>query len=277
MGIAGRQDNERRSLSKRSRKPLSKSVEVPQPFATPASDGVRVRLRSIAKKIEAAKAELDGVGVGLTAEELTRLPGMQSLAIATRFLDGGRERFVSLVSAAVLERCEESRKWMIVYADLCQSDRVVVSFDDVCAAAGVRPSRLMAEVVSVAMDLGRDVGNLVAALTHPKVVAAGVAAATHKDGIEDRKMLFQHQGFIPVAKNTIQINNSNSSHASANAQAAAQASADPSIPRFSADLDAISTGRPTAVSQLALPPADLPEQIVFDGDFEDAHVYEHAD
>lgn len=202
---------------------------------------------------------------------LPTIPGTQSLSIATRYLDGGREKFVELVQAAALEGGEDAVKWMLVYADLLISERQVANFDEVCAAAGVRPSRLVGLITSVAMEMGRDVGNLVASMTHPQVVAAGVAAAKHPAGIEDRRMLFQHHGFIPIPKSTtITVNAS----ASADAKAAAAASA--GVPSFADDLASIRvTGAPVPVPMpAALSAVTAAESVTFDadaaeGDFED--------
>jgi len=182
---------------------------------------------------------------------------VQSLSIATRYIDGGRDKFVELVQLAMLNGSDDATKWMTVYADLLPSERVRVSFDDVCAAAGVTPSRLVGVVTSTAMDMGRDVGNFVAAITHPQVVAASVNAAKHPDGIEDRKLLFQHNGFIAAPKGTT-VN----VHASASAAAAAQAKSETSVPSFGGDIASLGAAvQPRA----ALPAAREVEDLTFDG------------
>jgi len=196
------------------------------------ADRARMKLRVHARK-------LNPVTGGALPHELPTLPGIQSLSIAVRYLEGGRVRFVELVQLAVLQRVEVAMRWWVVYADLLPSERMVCSFDDVCAGSGVRPSELMAAVVSVAMEQSVDVGNLVAAAAHPAVVAATIESATTVGGKralvqhKDREMLFQHAHFIPI-KQGIALNVSN--HASANAQAAAAADNDPSVPSFSADM-----------------------------------------
>ena len=191
--------------------------------------------------------------------DLPTLPGVQSLSLATRYIEGGRERFIEFVQLAMLNKAEAAIKWMAVYADLTAAERLRVSYDDVCAAAGVMPSEIMSAVVSNAMTFGVDVGNFVAAITHPQVVQAAVRAAKDPAGLEDRRMMFQHQGFIPTPKGTtINVN----AHASSNAQAAAVAAKDPSVPSFADDLRNIRAVEGTILR--ALPPAQPAETFEVD-------------
>jgi hypothetical protein len=174
---------------------------------------------------------------------LPTLPGVSSLSIATRYLPGGRDRFVEYVQFAALNTHDIAKKWLFVYDDLLLSEQRIVSFDDVCAAAGVKPSELMALVVSTAMEYGIDVGNLVAAAGHPEVVAKSVESASRiagkgaMIGLRDREMLFQHHNFTPTSRGGPIVNVSQ--HASANAQAAAVADSDPSVPSFAATMHRI--------------------------------------
>lgn len=174
------------------------------------------------------------------------IPGVQSLSIATRFLNGGRDHFIELVQMAGLEGHEDAVKFLSVLAALLPGERLRANYDEVCAAAGVRPSRLVGAVTAIAMEYGADVGNLVYAASHPKVVAAGVAAALKPEGTKDREMLFQHQGFIPVPRSAqITVN------ASANAQAqAAAASQSTGVPSFADDIRAVGDASRVVAKQL---------------------------
>lgn len=186
---------------------------------------------------------------------LPTIPGVQSLSLATRHLNGGREHFIELVQMAALNGSEDASKFLEVLASLYPSERIRANYDEVCAAAGVRPSRLVGAVTSAAMEYGADVGNLVYAASHPKVVAAGIAAALAPEGTKDREQLFQHAGFIPIPKSTsISI----SAHASSEAKAAAVAQSQAEstgLPSFADDIAAIGAGRPVQV----LPAAPEPE------------------
>ena len=170
---------------------------------------------------------------------LPTLSGVDSISIATRYLTGGREQFIEIAQLAMLNNEPLACKWWAVYADLAPYPRSLVSFDDVCAAAGVEPAALCGLLVSTAMRMGRDVANMVAALTHPKVVAAQVRSAERIDGpdaeiaYKDRVAFLQGMGFLPVPKSAQIII---SAHASSNAQAAAAVSTEPTVPSFTQDM-----------------------------------------
>lgn len=157
----------------------------------------------------------------------------------TRFIDGGRDRFIEVMQTAVLNNDPVACQWWEVYRELPSYPRSLISFDDVCAASGVQPKQLLMTIISTAMDFGQDVGNLVAAVMHPKVVSRMAQSAERIDGdyadiaLKDRHAFLQARGFLPVAKGaTINI------HASASAQAASAAAQEPSVPSFTETIDA---------------------------------------
>lgn len=193
---------------------------------------------------------------------LPTIPGVQSLSLATRHLNGGRDHFIELVQLAALEDDPDAIKFLSVLATLSPYERKMCNFDEVCVAAGVRPSKLVGAVTSCAMEHGADVGNLVYAASHPKVVAAGIAAALKPEGQRDREMLFQHAGFIPIPKSTT-VNVNASASAAAQAAAAAQGSAT-GLPSFGDDIRAVGAAGKTAVAQLEA--AREAEGITFDGE-----------
>jgi len=205
---------------------LMREGQTPFSADLPLQDRIRLQLRSIAHKMDGENA---GLRLGRT------LPGVQSLSFATRYLEGGRTRFLELVQLAALNNHPVACKWYAVYADLDLNGRLHASFDDVCAAAGIAPDQLMACLVSTGMKQGIDVGNLCAAALHPDIVKASAESAKRivgdyvEIGLEDRRMQFQHHNFIPTPKGmTVNI--------SANAKAAAAASAEPTVPKFAEDV-----------------------------------------
>lgn len=209
-------------------------------------DQARLALREVQRKLQ------KGINGGAPIK-LATLPGVQGLSHATRFIDGGRDAFIEFVQLAVLNNEPIACRWWAVYAELPPYPRSIVSFDDVCAASGVRPAELVPVIVSTAMTLGMDVGNLVAAVMHPKVVAAHVASAASIDGehpeisFRDRLAFLQARGQAPLPRNTsINIH----ANASANAKAAAASSAEPSVPSFSAEMSSLSAPRTTVQRQI---------------------------
>ncbi len=186
--------------------------------------------------------------------KLPSLPGVSALSIATRYIDGGRDRFIEYVQMAVLDGIAEATAFWVVFADLLPGERVRVSLDDVCAAAGVSPSALMGKIVSVAMQAGTDVGNLVAASMQPAIVHQAGRSAKRIGGAfagvaqRDREMLFQHSNFIPLPRGQ-QIH----VHASSNATAVAASNAvaaDPSVPSFADTMAALRAPRNAVQSKL---------------------------
>lgn len=175
---------------------------------------------------------------------LTLLPGEGSLSLATRYVPGGRDALVRLISLAAADADPDALLWLHVWNSLKPWEQHQVTLDDICAGAGLSPVKLLKIVVGTAFEAGCDVANLVAAASHPKVVQASVRTALTARGVEDRKLLFQHHHFIPVAKGaTINVS------ATAQAQAAAQAQNgdDAGVPSFMDDVE--------TVDVKALPPA----------------------
>ena len=195
---------------------------------------------------------------GNKIDALPTIPGVQSLALATRYIDGGRVRFIEYMQLAMLNDLPHATKWWAAYADLLPGQRAMCSYDDVCAAAGVRPSELMAEIVSTAMEYNIDVGNLVAASVHPAIVHQAGKSAKRIGGeyaeiaFKDRLLMPQARQFAPVPKGT-----SVHVHASANAQAAAAAASDPSVPTFADDLASLTAPRQSIQRQLTESTYDL--------------------
>lgn len=162
------------------------------------------------------------------------LPGEGSLTLATRHMKRGRGGVLGYIQLAASEGNVEAKTWMLCWSELSPYEQRTITLDDICAACGVSAVKLLKAIVGVAYEANIDVANLVAAATHPEVVAASAKHAMKKDGIEDRKLLFQHHNFIPVPKGTT-IN----VHASASAQAASSASNDQSVPDFLVDAEEI--------------------------------------
>lgn len=184
---------------------------------------------------------------------------MNALAHATRFLPGGRAEFLEGVSRAMLEQLPAATNWWMVYAKLLPSHRLTVSFDDVCIAAGVRPSQLMAEVISCTMEFGQDVGQLTSAAMHPVLVHQLAKSAKRIGGEyadiaqKDRHAFLQARGFLPVPRNVsvaVHANANASAQSTAQSAAVAASAADPSVPSFAATMEALRGVRGSVQKQI---------------------------
>lgn len=190
---------------------------------------------------------------------LALLPGEGTLTLATRKIAGGREQVISYIRMAAVDGDPHAAAFIHVWDDLKTWEQKLATLDDVCAASGVAPVKLVKAVVGTAYETGVDVANMVAAHAHPDIVEKSVEMAKKDDGIEDRKMLLQHHGFLPVNKGTsINIGVS----ASASAQAAAAASGSGSVPSFLDDVESVLEAKDLVQKQLIA--AQSPDPTVAD-------------
>lgn len=211
------------------------------------ADKLRAKLESQLRQRQRGTNKTDGI----PAPKLVTLSGVHGLSLAIRYLEGGRNQFIEFVQMAVVNNEPAAVAWWTVYADLSPAERNIVSFDDVCLAAGVRYTDFLPMIVKTVMEHSRDVANLIAALTHPKVVAKMSESAQRIDGDfaeiahKDRVAILQHHQFLPLPKG-VQVN----VHASANAQAAAAAASEPSVPSFTQALAAANSAKRGVQEQL---------------------------
>ena len=179
------------------------------------------------------------------------MPGINALAFTIRYLPGGRNRFLEFVKLACHNGDPVATAWWTVFCELVPSEQKSVEFDDVCAGAGVKPSALLAAVVGHGVEAMKDMGTLVAAAFHPEVIAAMGKSAldlTSDNGSKDRQLFLQGQGFLPTPKGaSIHLH----ANASANSQAAAASSAEPSVPKFAADIASLADSRSQVQRQIA--------------------------
>ncbi len=166
---------------------------------------------------------------------LPTLPGEGSLTLAIRYLEGGRGTFIQYVTLAATDEDIDAKTFLHVYLDLTTYEQKAVSLDDVCAAAGVSPVKLVKAIVGTAFEHGVDLANFIAAVSHPKTVHKTIQFAHQKEGIRDRELLLQHHGFSPQPKGTT-INIGVSSTSTSQATALSQATSVPSFAEDMADL-----------------------------------------
>lgn len=95
-----------------------------------------------------------------------------------------------------------------------------------CVAVGVSPLRILEILVSTIVRMSAQSSAVIAAVNHPRVAAKTVEMALTDDGIEDRKVLHTHTGFLPQragARTSIVVQQ----NATATAQAASVAAPPP--------------------------------------------------
>ncbi len=164
--------------------------------------------------------------VGLSRPALCKLPFQGTLAYAASRIPGGKYTFLEYA-----RMCEENRIKALVHRwdNLSDSDRRRVSLEELCEACGVQPCELVGAVAAAAFKFNADVSTLIAAIAHPKVVEASIDRALEAEGIDDRRMLFAHAGFIPSPRGpTVNVLNM--------ARAGVRGRLDPNLPTFEEDM-----------------------------------------
>ena len=79
--------------------------------------------------------------------------------------------------------------------------RNATSLDALCEAHDVDPAHFISAVGEAAMRSGDNACIIIVALNMPAIIAVSVKRALTPDGVKDRKMLFEHAGFLPVPAN----------------------------------------------------------------------------
>lgn len=182
--------------------------------------------------------------------ELMSLPGVQTLALAVRFLPGGRDRFVEYIQLGALNADDTCLRFWQIWAELTPAERQTASFDDVVAAGGIKPADLLAAMVKHAVNFGTDVGRLVYAAAHPQVIDASIQSALKLEstiGQVDRLRLLEAQGFLPVVQKGPVVSISASAQAAAGAMAATAGQPAAVLSPFQAALQAANVARDAAV------------------------------
>jgi hypothetical protein len=215
-----------------------------------------VRQSATRTPLSIGKATYDALRKRARDLGVTLLPGKGTLSMAIRYLTGGRDAFYNLIQlVALADASSACATWWYVYThDLSNAaQRAKASPDDICAAAGVTPKDILLDTLDLALSLNADVAQLVMVTAMPEVVASAVKASKRmKDGHEDRRMLLQAHGLVPVPKGaTITVN------ARAEAQAAA-VSAESSVPKFLDDIEGARQATQVVHRQLE---ATLPERV----------------
>jgi hypothetical protein len=72
----------------------------------------------------------------------------------------------------------------------------ITPLESLCAAAGMKPSEFLGAVVRASFEFTNELTDLLVATAFPEIVQAAVQRARTPRGVEDRRMLFEHVGFL---------------------------------------------------------------------------------
>lgn len=137
---------------------------------------------------------------------LVILPFESTLAYVFKGV-GGK---LTAVEAARMAEGDDPRLKKMVFAwdSATQRDRDTIKLEDLCAAAEILPDEFLGIIIPALFRRNMDIGRLMAAMAHPQVVEASIAAAKTTWGTLDRQMLHTQSGFLPTkAGQQINIDN----------------------------------------------------------------------
>lgn len=135
------------------------------------------------------------------------LPFEPTLAYAFRSI-GGKE---SAIGAARLLSDKDPKFLRVVtaYDVLSDADKGKVRVEDLCAGAELTPGEFLGAVTTALWERNADIGRLIAAVNHPRVIESTIEHSASPFGGQDRKMLLEASGFLPTSKGiAINIDNS---------------------------------------------------------------------
>jgi hypothetical protein len=170
---------------------------------------------------------------------LVSLPAINPIAIRAIQALGSKQHFIEY---ARLSHDEKIQALVARWDRLSPSDRRALSISDLCAATGLRFSKLLGAVTAQAFDQNTDVSSLIAAVNQPRVVKAAVRSALclGPAGVRDRHMLLSHSNFLPVPKSATTIFGVQQQISATHALKGGEAT---SLPSFSADIIAFNAAQ----------------------------------
>lgn len=135
------------------------------------------------------------------------LPFSSTLSFAFRHLGGT----AAAIEAArmVSEKDERFKKLVFMWDETAESNQSKLKLEVLCSMNDISTGEFLGLTSAALYDRNIDIGNLIAAANHPRVVEATVENATKANGFMDRQMLHQHHNFLPLNKGmSINIDNS---------------------------------------------------------------------
>lgn len=132
----------------------------------------------------------------VTEEQLEEIPKIEHLF---RGIGGQAKVFECLAGSEE----PEARKLVALKKRLTDRQAAQVPFEAFCVAAGVTTKRMFGIISQEMMDQGEKATALLSKAMHPEVVKATIDNALRPFGENDRKMLHQNAGFVPIPKTSV--------------------------------------------------------------------------
>jgi hypothetical protein len=121
------------------------------------------------------------------------------------FLHGGKRAFMELAKMA--PQIEPALAALIEdWERLNYTVKRAANLDDMCKLRGIDPAHFLSVVGEAAMKFRDDASIIITAMNMPKIVSRSVKQALNPEGVDDKRMIFQHANFIPTSKVGTEVN-----------------------------------------------------------------------
>lgn len=138
-------------------------------------------------------------------EKVPVLPPKMGNTLSLAFRDsGGIEAMVDLClyCSGIDERCA---RIAYIWQNTIIDDRSKVIPEELCRQADIQPAELLGVLAGAAFQRNIDVSKLMLALNHSAVLGKTIEFAQQADGHQDRKILHQASGLLPVGGKGVNI------------------------------------------------------------------------
>lgn len=132
--------------------------------------------------------------------QLKTLPFAGTMNVVFHHIKGGFGTAMDYVPALAEHDTRFARLWDL-WEGATKDNRKILEPEDFLAASGISPVDFIREIAGVMFQMNADVGIMIAAINHPKVVEKTVQAAMSvKGGARDRENLLKAAGTLPLPK-----------------------------------------------------------------------------
>lgn len=124
---------------------------------------------------------------------------------------GGMEAMMDLC-AYCADECEEAGRIYLMYRETVLDDRDKLIPEELCRKADISPARLLGVLAKAAFQRNVDLSKMMMALESPTLIAAAAKFGAAEGGHQDRKMLLQAAGIVPMGGSkgvAVTVNNAN--------------------------------------------------------------------
>ncbi len=197
-----------------------------------------------------------------TNEAQNPLPEALPFESTLAFVFRGAGGKTTAIEAARLQENTDSRFRKLVYAydSLVERDKIAVRLEDLCGAAEILPDEFLGLTIPALWRRNVDIGKLIAAVHHPRIVEKTAQLAQSPFGGADRKMMLDHAGFLPQKGPLVSIDQRRLNIGSGGG---VQDTSLPALPSFEEDgKEILQAIRGDESATRALPPATPAQEVV---------------